>query len=288
MMTQDPPVFDVALANFESAVIQRSNTTPVLLAFFIPGEKACDSLEATLVRMSQESRGAFVVGRCDGAANPDLAQAFRIQEVPTTVLIKDGVPLDAFAGAPAAAKIEEFLAAHLGPLTKPDDTVERAAALEETGDLAGARTLLETALESPGAEGCLRIALARVLCAQGHSTEAAVQLEALTPEEAQSPAARSVFARIGLGQGASDLDDLRAALAAEPKNIEKRLEYGKALVAGGQCAEGLEELLGVCISDLHHDDDAPRKALIDVFRALGPADPLTLEYQQRLSVLLCS
>ena len=39
--------------------------------------------------------------------------------------------------------------------------------------------------------------------------------------------------------------------------------------------------------DLKFEDGAPRKAMIEVFNLLGQADPRVLEFQRRLSMLLC-
>jgi len=50
---------------------------------------------------------------------------------------------------------------------------------------------------------------------------------------------------------------------------------------------GMEELLAAARLDLHFEDDAPRKALIEVFNLLGQSDPLVLDFQRRLSMLLC-
>ncbi len=59
-------------------------------------------------------------------------------------------------------------------------------------------------------------------------------------------------------------------------------------MAAGKTEQGLEELLEAAMRDIHFQEDAPRRAMIEVFQALGPQEPLTVEFQQRLSVLLCS
>jgi putative thioredoxin len=84
-----------------------------------------------------------------------------------------------------------------------------------------------------------------------------------------------------------DLATLAAEAAAAPGDLDARLAHGRALVAAGRAAEGLEQLYLAAKQDLAHGGSAPRKALLEVFELLGPEDPLTIEYQRRLSHLLC-
>jgi putative thioredoxin len=84
-----------------------------------------------------------------------------------------------------------------------------------------------------------------------------------------------------------DIAALERAVAANASDVAARLALGKALVAAGRHEPGLEHLLQAAKLDLAFEGGAPRKAMIEVFNLLGQADPLTLEYQRRLSMLLC-
>ena len=120
------------------------------------------------------------------------------------------------------------------------------------------------------------------------ASEARKVAEKLSDEARASAEGRSLFAQLELSESAGNLAELRAALAAEPQDLAKRIALGKALVASGATEEGLETLFEAAIQDVGFQDGAPRKALVEVFQALGTTHPLALEYQQRLSVLLCS
>jgi len=280
-------IIDVTIANFEAAVLQASADQPVLVSLGSPRSEVCVGLTSLLEKAATEMAGSFLLAEVDVDRDPEIAQAFRVQSVPTVILIVKGQPVDAFAGAKSEKELREFLGAHipLGPATSP---LARARELAEEDRVEEAKELLETWLEAHGEDGEARAVLAGWLLDQGDGEGARAHWERILPEGRDSQAARSLEARLDLLQGAGDVQALRARLEVDPGDIAARIELGKTLVGGGMTEEGLEELLEAAMRDMRFEQGAPRKALLEVFAALGPEDPLTLEFQQRLSVLLCS
>lgn len=286
-MSQSPHVVDVDITNFEQVVLHASMQAPVLVDFWATWCEPCKTLGPVLERIADEMAGAFTLAKVDTDACAEVAQAFRIQSVPTVVLIVEGQPVDAFAGAKSDKDVREFLAKN-GLTGGGSSPIEEARELEAAGELAQAVGLLATWLEDHPDDAEVRTALANALISAEDLEGAREVFDGLSEEERDSPAARGVLARFNLIENAGDIDGLEADLEANPKDVGKRIELGRALVAAGRTEDGLEHLLEACMRDLHFEDDAPRKALIDVFDALGPTEPLTVEFQQRLSVLLCS
>jgi putative thioredoxin len=286
-MAEERTIIDVDTQGFEREVLQRSLELPVLLDFWAAWCGPCKTLGPILEKLARERPGAFVLARVDVDKEPRLADAFRIQSIPTVMLLVGGRPVDAFMGALPEAEIRRFLEPHLGP-GGATDAVEQARAMAEEGDSEGAILFLREHLRQHPDDGPARIALARQLLDAGRREDAAKALERLDEAQRSTPEAKSVLAELELLAQAGDLGELRAKVAEHPDDLALRLELGKALFAARQHEEGLEEVFGAALVDLSFDEGAPRKTLIELFRALGPEHPLTLEYQQRLSVLLCS
>lgn len=286
-MSASKHVIDVDLQNFEQTVLVGSAETPVLVDFWAEWCEPCKALGPVLEQIAEERAGGILLAKVDMDANPDIAQAFRIQSVPTVVLIVDGRPVDAFTGALPYKEIQEFLTKHLGAGDAADPLAEARALLEE-GELVAAIGVLHDLVEASPENSEARAALSRCLLEAEDVEGAREHYAALDEAGRELDDAKSVQAKLGLLEDAGDLDELSAALEAAPKDVAKRIAYGKALVAAGRTEDGLEELLEACMRGMYQDDDTPRQAMLDVFQALGTQDPLTLEFQQRLSVLLCS
>ena len=72
-------------------------------------------------------------------------------------------------------------------------------------------------------------------------------------------------------------------MAREPENLAARLALGRALAAARAYDEALPELLAVVQSDPGFEDQAARRAMLDVFELLGRDHPLTERYRSELA-----
>jgi putative thioredoxin len=284
-----PSVVDITAATFETEVLERSKEVPVLIDFWAPWCGPCKTLGPILEKLAREMEGRFVLAKVDTDAEAELSAAFRIQSIPTVLLIVDGRPADGFTGAQSEAQIRQFLEPHLG--AGPADAggvLAAAAALEDAGDREGAISELREHLRATPDDGAARLMLVRLLLDVERDEEAEKVAPKLTDADWATEEGVALRARLDFAKHRSDLDQLQAAVESAPDDLDARLGLGRALVAAGQHEAGLEAMHEVAKRDLRHDDGAPRKAMLEVFQMLGDEDPLTLEYQRRLSHLLCS
>ncbi len=150
---------DVTDSTFQSAVIERSHTLPVVVDFWAEWCGPCRQLGPVIERAVAQRAGKIELAKIDVDANPMVARTFRIQSIPAVMAFRDGTVASEFVGAQPPAAVDRFLDSLL-----PSE----ADALVAKGDEQSLRRALE--LEPRRADAA--VPLARMLYARGSSDEA--------------------------------------------------------------------------------------------------------------------
>jgi thioredoxin 2 len=77
----------------------KNSSLPVLADFFSQTCGPCHMMHPVLERLAERRAGQVVVIRIDVSLHPDLAREFRVQGVPTFVIVHKGVELARQVGA---------------------------------------------------------------------------------------------------------------------------------------------------------------------------------------------
>jgi putative thioredoxin len=246
-----------------------------------------------LDRLVAEAGGRFFLGKIDVDNNPELAQSFQVQSIPMVLALRDGKLVDGFTGLRDVAELRAFVERLIGgPLDGGAggdggaEARERAAELEQAGDPAGAAELLARHLAAHEADGATRLALARVFADLGRAEDATATLDGLDEETRESAEVQALVRRLELLASGTDVDELARQVEAEPDELARRIELGRTLAAIGRTGEGLDQLLDAVERDRDFDDQAARKAMLEVFESLGEDNPLVGEYRRRLQMVL--
>jgi putative thioredoxin len=242
---------DVTEATFQTAVIERSNTVPVVVDFWAQWCAPCRQLGPVLERAVAERSGKVELVKLDTDSNQELARTFNIQGIPAVKAFSDGKVVAEFVGAQPPAAVAKFLDGLL-----PNE----ADGLVANGDEPSLRRALE--LEPSRADAA--VPLARLLHARGESDEAA-QILGRVPG---SFAADGLLARIELD--ASGTPDLTAAFTA---------------LDGGDEQKALDMLLdALATADRYRD--AVRRVIVGVLDELGVDNELARASRRRLAAAL--
>ena len=193
---------DVTDATFQTAVIERSMTVPVVVDLWAEWCGPCKQLGPIIEKVVAATDGQVELAKVDVDANPNIAQAFRVQSIPAVFAISEGRPVDQFIGALPEAEIAAFVAKLLP--TKEQTEVER---LVEAGDEASLRAALE--LEPDNAE--VITSLAELCAGEERADEALALLEKIpeTPDTRRiaALARRGPEAALGVDQRLAELLD---------------------------------------------------------------------------------
>ncbi len=278
--------FDVSLADFQDKVVAAAEQTPVVVDFWAPWCAPCQTLKPLLEKLAEEYQGRFLLAMINADENPELAGHFGVRNIPSVKVVFQGQLVDEFNGALPEGELRAFLDRIALP-AQDADLREQAKALIVEGRFEEALTLLVEATRlSPEDEGA-RLDAIEVLIELGRTDEANQLLATDYTKEADRAAA--LRARLALSQGGADTAALEARLADNPDDHATRLALSQAFAAARQYREAMEAALTVVQRDRFFNEGAGRKALLQLFEALGGSetyDDLIREFRRKLSATL--
>ncbi|MFL6055210.1 MAG: tetratricopeptide repeat protein [Actinoallomurus sp.] len=270
----DSHVIDVTDATFNTEVVERSRTVPVLVDFWADWCQPCKQLGPILEKLAREADGRWVLAKVDIDANPALGQQLArmgVQGIPFVAAVVAGQMLPVLNGAAPEPQVRQVLdqlfeaLREQGVMPEGDDAeaarqpaadpleVEAEAALQR-GDLDAAATafgrILETRPNDPFAK----------------SGRALVELQRRT--EAYDPATAR-----------KDAADRPEDAAAQGKVADLELVEGRVDEAFDRLIEAVRRTSG-------DERETARKHLLSLFDVLPPDDPRVARARRKLASAL--
>ncbi|MEY4173597.1 MAG: hypothetical protein RI900_762 [Actinomycetota bacterium] len=147
-------------ATFQSDVIERSMTVPVVVDLWAPWCGPCRTLGPILEKVIDATGGQVVLVKVNTDENPAVSQAFQVQSIPAVYAVKDGAVIDGFMGAYPEHVVQQFVDALL-----PGEGEQTVASLIAEGTEGAFRAALEI---EPGNEDAI-VGLAELLVARGEN-----------------------------------------------------------------------------------------------------------------------
>src|ERR1700761_3970646 len=102
-------VIDVTEETFNTDVVERSRTTPVIMDLWAEWCGPCKQLSPVLEKLATEAAGQWILAKVDVDANPQLSAALQVQSIPMVVAVLGGQLVDGFLGAMPEAQVRQWI-----------------------------------------------------------------------------------------------------------------------------------------------------------------------------------
>jgi putative thioredoxin len=260
-------------------VLESSRAAPVMLAFESPGRSPESvQLADAMQTLSTEFEGRFLLGRVDIDAVPQIAQAMQIPSVPLVVLVAQGRPMPLIQNLAPLEELRQAITQVLQQLTASGFTGRHqprsgsGVVDEETG---------EEQLDP-------RYAPAQDALERGDIDAAVVEYQKLVdanPADAEAAAGLAMSKLLKRTEGV-DLNEARAAAAADPDDVDAQTMVADLDLLGGHVEDAFNRLIELVRRTSGSERDAARTHLIGLFGAVGNEDPRVIRARRDLASAL--
>ncbi|WP_167479047.1 tetratricopeptide repeat protein [Nocardia arthritidis] len=257
--------YAVGEADFEAKVLRRSLQVPVVVVLYSQRSPGSVELVRTLERLVEADGGTWDLATVEAEANMRIAQALRVQGIPTVIAIAGGQPLADFEGAQPEPQVRQWLNAVVdavagkleggAPTPEPTEDPRFVAAEEalERGDLAGAEAAYEA-----------------VIAAEPNNEEAKNALRQLR----------------FLARAQEVPESAVAAADADPANLDAALEAADVEVLNQRPEAAFDRLIALIKRTSGDDRTQVRTRLLELFELFDKAEPFVVAARRKLATAL--
>lgn len=97
MTVETTPYLTLTEQNFQDHVLQSER--PVLVDFWAPWCGPCQTMNPIISELASEFEGQVTIGKINVDQQPQVASEYRIQSIPTFLLVQEGKVVETLVGA---------------------------------------------------------------------------------------------------------------------------------------------------------------------------------------------
>ena len=281
---QTPIAVTVTVETFQTEVVDRSQSMPVVVLFWAEQVPPSVQTKALLETLLDQYAGKFALALSDVATDQNLAQRLQVPGLPCIRVVHKGQIVDQLDGPAEEQQLRAILDQHTQSL---DDAI--AGDLQqvlERGDFETAIRLLQAAIEEEPNNQSLRVDLADVLARKGDLEDARTVLASIKDDtaERQRPQTRLEFLEEAAGM--PTLEELLSIVASDDADLEAKYQLAVCHVAAEEYEQALLVSLDILRADREFREDLGRTTMIRVFEVLGKGNELAGKYRRKMFNLM--
>jgi putative thioredoxin len=272
-----PYVVDVTDQTFNTEVVERSQTVPVLVDFWADWCGPCKQLGPILEKLATEAAGKWILAKVDIDANPQLGaymQQMGVRGIPFVAAVVAGQLLPFLNGAAPEPQVRQAIDQLFEALRKEGILPEAPEGEQAAGDAGPAANPAHAEAEAALQRGDLPAAKA-----------AFERLLADNPRDGQAKQGLALV-ELSMRVGSLDAESVLQEAADKPGDVQALISASVVEMVSGRIEEAFDRLLAAVRGSAGDDRDAARTHLLSLFELLPPDDPRVAKARRSLQSAL--
>jgi putative thioredoxin len=288
-MSKEAYVFEVSEQSFGQSVLLNSHKIPVFVEFMGVWSEPCIVMADMLAALAKEFAEQFIFARVDIDENPALREEYKIENVPTIVVFRDGEAVHTEVGQLQESEARALLKQH-GVFRESDEIREQARAKHMAGNTPEAITMLAGAVKKDPTNTRIAMDMVQIFIDIGELDEAKNLFEHLPSNDRESDMGKALSGQLLFLELAAKTDGpqmLAQRIAMNPDDHDARFDMALCEVASHHYDQAMDNLFYVLEQDAEYKEGAAREMIVTLVNMLMPAHPkLAQDYRRRLSNIL--
>ncbi len=274
----------VTVESFQTDVIDKSQTTPVVVLFWAEQIPLSVQGRALLEQLLGEYQGKFVLALSDVAIDQNLAQRLQVQGLPSIRIIHLGQMVEQIDGPTDETQLRTLLD---GLTESAVDAIKGDLdSMLASGDFSGAIAILQESIQEEPKNQSLRVELADALVRKGDLDDARTVLATVPEDTADRDRPQNRLEFVEEAAAMDSLDVLEQAISNAPDDLETRYQHAIQMIVAERYEDGLDGCMDILRGDREFREDIGRLTMIRVFTMLGKGNEIAGKYRRKMFNLM--
>lgn len=288
-MSKDVYIFEATEKNFDQVVIQNSHKLPVVTLFMAVWSEPCFVLAEIFSKLAKEFAGEFIFAKVDIDEQQTLSEKFKIENVPSILLIQNGNPTMTSEGLLSEDEARILLKG-VQVFNVADEMRLQAREKHLAGDTEAAILLLSKAVQEEPSNTNVALDMVQIFIDIKEIEQANNLFNKLPATAKDSDMGKSITGQllfINLAAEKQDVETLVSLIESDENNLQARFDLAICLTAKYEYEQAVEQLLIIHQQDGEFQDGAAKELAITVIGMLKATQPdIAHRVQTKLSNLL--